>query len=327
MELAEARNGRGRCAAGAGALLLMLVGCSAQVPPSDPVREYVDEAVAALQDGLYADTPEWEAALERIRPSLYEQPTIADTYSGIAELGTVAGGRHTIFLTPEDVADYTRMYDDEAFALPTVSTDAGVSTVTLPSFGGDEQASVDRYQDAGIDAVRSAAPTTTCGWVIDLRGNAGGNAYPMLVSVAPLLDDGHALGFQDREGSTDWVDVDNGNLIVPPDYGIDTPTVDFSLSQPVAIVTGPDTSSAAETVVVAFATQADTFRIGDYTAGYTTGNESVTLRDGAVLAVSTSYYVDRTGTVYDGPIPPDSPRSAQSATVLDAAADWVESRC
>jgi len=319
---------RGRAAVGAGIAAWLLVGCAAQASLEDPVPEYVDEAVAVLENGLYADSAEWEAAVERIRPELYRQSTIADTYRGITELAEIAGGRHTLFFTPDEWAAYTQMSDPgTAFPIPKVSTDAGISTLTLPSFAGGTQESADLYQDAGMDALRSAATDTTCGWVIDLRENGGGNVYPMLASVAPLLDDGHILGFRDRDGDVDWVDVDNGNLIVPAGHGLDVPTVNLSLSEPVAIVTGPDTASAAEAIVVAFATQDDTLRIGDYTAGFTTGNEVFELDDGAALALSTSSYVDRTGAVYDGPIAPDAPKGSASEAVLGAAADWVRGRC
>jgi len=318
----------GRAALTGGIAALLLVGCAAQVSPANPVAQYVDEAVTVLESGLYAGTPEWKAAVEQIRPELYRLSTVSDTYRGITELAEIAGGRHTVFFTPEKWVAYTKMSDPGTpFPLPTVSTDAGVSTLTLPSFAGGTQESDDLYQDAGIDALRSAATDTTCGWVIDLRENTGGNAYPMLVSVAPLLDDGRVLGFQDRDGDIDWVGVDNGNLIVPADYEVDAPTVDLSLSQPVAIVTGPGTASAAESIVVAFATQQDTLRIGDYTAGFTTGNEVFELDDGAALALSTSTYVDRTGAVYDGPIAPDAPRGSASDTVVDAASDWIRGRC
>ena len=32
-------------------------------------------------------------------------------------------------------------------------------------------------------------PSATCGWIIDLRGNGGGNMYPMLAGLKPFLGD------------------------------------------------------------------------------------------------------------------------------------------
>lgn len=249
-------------------LLPLLGGCAASFHETDAVRVYVDDAVEFLNDGLYANTPEWTAAVERLTPQLYEKKTIAETFHGISELAEVAGGRHTFLMSPGSAALMSQQYDaNAAFLVPTVSTTAGVSTITVPSFGGQEQGAIDRYQDAGVKALRAVAPQTTCGWIIDLRTNSGGNAYPMLSSVAPLLHDGHVLGFQDRNGDATWVDVENGNIAAPIDYGIQSATADFAVDQPVAIVTGPITASAAETIVVAFAGQADTARIGEPTAG------------------------------------------------------------
>ena len=123
---------RGRAAVGAGIAAWLLVGCAAQASLEDPVPEYVDEAVAVLENGLYADSAEWEAAVERIRPELYRQSTIADTYRGITELAEIAGGRHTLFFTPDEWAADTQMSDPgTAFPIPKVSTDAGISTLPI----------------------------------------------------------------------------------------------------------------------------------------------------------------------------------------------------
>lgn len=292
------------------------------------MRAYVDDAIAILDKGLYADTPKWAAAVARLRPELYEKDSIRETYFGIGELGRVAGGAHTFLVDPGSAAAMEKATAPDAiFPVPTVSTRDGISTVTLPAFSADEQESINRYQDTGVGAVRSAASATSCGWIIDLRTNSGGSAYPMLSTIAPLLHDGHVLGFRDRYEKTEWIDVANGNVHAPASYGVQSATADFSISQPVAIVTGPITASAAETVVVAFAGQAQTVRIGDPTAGMTTANDTFDLPDGAFIALSIAYYVDRDQTVYDGPIEPDIPHPSPPTTVLDAASDWLRSQC
>lgn len=298
------------------------------MPAADSaVRSYVDEALTILDEGLYTGTPEWEAARDAARAELYGAATVSATYDGIRGLGTIAGGDHTFFLTPAEAADTAKQYDPDAgFDVPTVATAEGVSTITVPSFAGQEQSAIDRYQDAGLGALRSAVPSTTCGWIIDLRANGGGNAYPMLSSVAPLLDDGHVVGFRNREGDTSWIDVRNGGLV--PTGDAPTPaTADVVVDQPVALVIGPGSASAAETVAIAFAGQTDTVRVGGHSAGLTTANEPRTLSDGAVIALTVATTVDRTGAVQAGPLTPDIPRSTSSDAALDAAADWVRGRC
>jgi carboxyl-terminal processing protease len=43
------------------------------------------------------------------------------------------------------------------------------------------------------------------GWVVDLRGNVGGNMWPMLAGVGPVLGEGDDLGeFFTTEGHAVW---------------------------------------------------------------------------------------------------------------------------
>lgn len=292
------------------------------------MREYVDAAVADMSGGLYATGTDWDAALADALPELYAQNAIAGTHPGLDELVGVAGGLHSRLDTPAEAAGNEQQYAPAAdFQVPSVTTTDGIGIVILPAFNGGEAESVDRYQDAGIEGIRAAAEETTCGWIIDLRTNSGGNVFPMLSTIAPMLTAGRVFGLEDRDGATEWMTVENGALqsdlaAVPP------ATPDFTIDQPVAILTGDLTASAAEAVVVAFHGQAQTARFGAPTAGLTTGNERFWLEDGAKLIVTTSYYVDREGTMFNGPIAPDVPVDAwKTPAAQEAASAWLRTQC
>lgn len=292
---------------------------------SPAVRRYVDDAVALMKKGIYADTDTWRSTVKEVVPALYLSPTIADTFAGLNRLAHTAGGSHSRLLTSEQVAQDDASYEaGKMFPTPTAVTTDGITTVTLPAFDGQTQLAMDAYQDAGIAAVRSATTLTTCGWIVDLRENGGGNTWPMLSTVAPLLSDGNIFGFQDRNGTTTWVGAANGNLQSAPD-GVTVGVANFHVRQPVAILTSHSTASAAELVVVAFAGQPHTARVGSSTGGYTTGNEAFTLSNGALLVLTTSWYVDRTGTRYSGAIGPDILTTPDHATA--AARTWLTQQC
>lgn len=176
--------------------------------------------------------------------------------------------------------------------------------------------------------MKRAAAATTCGWIVDLRTNGGGNAWPMLAVAAPLLDDGDVVGLRSREGEVAWARVENGGVVsTPGGSGTETPG-GFSIEAPVALLTSTTTASAAEIVAIAFAGQARTVRVGAPTAGLTTGNEVRELSDGAWLVLTTSYDVDRTGRVHDGPLEPDvlaPPGSVPSD--LERARDELRAYC
>ena len=42
------------------------------------------------------------------------------------------------------------------------------------------------------------------GWIVDLRGNTGGNMWPMLTGIGPILGDGPAGSFVAADGNITW---------------------------------------------------------------------------------------------------------------------------
>ncbi len=60
--------------------------------------------------------------------------------------------------------------------------------VTLPAFAGSG-AGADAYADRLFGQVAAGAGYA-CGYVVDLRGNTGGNNWPMLIGLSGLLGDG-----------------------------------------------------------------------------------------------------------------------------------------
>ncbi len=306
---------------------VVLGGCVSS--PDDDVAAYVDRAIIEMRDGLHGDTPEFEDAVAVASAELTARETIDDTHAGLADLAVAAGGIHSFFLTPAEVVAWQSVDQPGAtFPVPSVSTFDGISTVTLPSFRGQSVEAVERYRSAGLSAMRRASEATTCGWIVDLRTNGGGNAWPMLAVAAPLLDDGDVVGLRSREGETAWARIEGGGVVATPGGpGTETPG-GFTIDAPVALLTSTATASAAEIVAIAFAGQADTVRVGAPTAGLTTGNEIRELSDGAWLVLTTSYDVDRTGRVYDGPLEPDvvaPPGSVPSD--LERARDALRARC
>ncbi len=304
--------------------MVALSGCAASTGTNEVAR-YVDAAITEMRDGIHADTDEFRDAVTRAEPELKAKATIAETHRGLGELVAAAGGVHSWVQTPADVSSIERQNaPDASFAVPTVSTRDGISVLSLPGFQGETSEAVERYQSEGLAAIRAAAATTDCGWIIDLRTNGGGNAWPMLAVVAPLLDDGEVVGLQ-RDATTHWATVSDGGVVsTPGGDGTSTPG-GFTIDAPVALLTSGMTASSAEIVAIAFAGQADVVRVGKPTAGLTTGNEARELSDGARLILTTSFDVDRTGQVYDGPLAPDI--EVAPGPDLEAARTAVRSRC
>lgn len=146
-------------------------------------------------------------------------------------------------------------------------------------------------------------------WIVDLRLNGGGNVWPMLAGIGPLLGEdagGSAIGADGRilhkwryiQGET-WLD-DERIETVRPDYRLRT------LQPLVAVLTSYLTASSGEGAVLAFRGCPNSHIFGQPTRGLTLGNLGFCLDDGAVLVLATAYSTDRTGKIYQGAISPET---------------------
>jgi C-terminal processing protease CtpA/Prc len=262
--------------------------------------------------------------------------TPADTYGAILyALGQLqqAGDVHTGFVN----AFTAKLQAQGGAAIggatrtpsPTVSlVDRKLGFIVVPAIGSPYTSpNAHRYSSTALSHM--AALQTRghpCGWIVDLRQNTGGDDYPMLLSVAPILGDGHLIGFTGRKGFTYWTSYRNNTL--SEDGITETAPVkvaNFAPAPAVAVLTGPLTVSAGEVVAVAFRGRAHTKSFGAATAGATTAPQTYRLADGAEMHFAVVWYVDRHGIVYKHPLKPDFafPDSALASTVEQAATKWL----
>lgn len=172
------------------------------------------------------------------------------------------------------------------------------------------------------------------GWIVDLRLNHGGNMWPMLTAVGPILGAGEVGGFVSANGIEKWSYQDgkamnNGavNARVPQPYTVKKSDL------PVAILIDEVTASSGEAVVIAFKNRNKTRFFGLPTRGIPTGNFPFRLSDGAILNLTTSLDADRTGKSYDTKIPPDveiksiwALYGTDNDPVIKAAMEWLKSQ-
>ena len=175
-----------------------------------------------------------------------------------------------------------------------------------------------------------------CGLLLDLRGNTGGNMFPMLAGLAPLFADGDVGGLATaNDGSVTWRFRDGAFVASSKEHDNVARAAQPAMrigngNTPVAVLLGQRTGSSGEAVAIAFVGRPNTRSFGAPTAGLTTGNRPVKLADGALLAITGSIMLDRTGKRYGGKLIPDEPIAmAASSSVADdptitAAIAWLD---
>jgi C-terminal processing protease CtpA/Prc len=180
-----------------------------------------------------------------------------------------------------------------------------------------------------------ASASNSCGLIVDLRTNSGGNMYPMLVGILPLLPEGLMLSFKSVKGVSTDVSRQGGEIWLAGNKATDA--LESVSSMPaipvmpvhVAVLTGPQTGSSGEMLVLAFKGRTNTRSFGLPTAGVTSANQPFPLRHGGVLNLATFTTLDRSGTPHPGPIQPDEriePHGAQ-LSAEQAAAAWLDRSC
>jgi len=215
----------------------------------------------------------------------------------------------------------------------------GIGYVALQGLGMINPAETTRFASdlqqriASIDSERSG----TCGWVVDLRRNRGGNMWPMIAGLGPILGEGKVGAFVYPEGTeVPWTYkagvASEGDLRRVS--AIEAAYVLRRGDGAVAVLTGRATGSSGEAVVVAFRGRPHTRSFGGQTAGLSTSNSAFRLSDGAMLLLTTAWFADRLGTTYGGIIEPDAVLDSAGAehsagaseppdTVIAAALSWL----
>ena len=136
-----------------------------------------------------------------------------------------------------------------------------ISLTAIDSLSG--AADSRHYAASALASTSLQATHHPCGWIVDLRGDVGGDMYPMLFSVGPILGSGRLIGFS-RKDEPVWVTYRNNSLSGAGDNGHSPVEIaDFTPTPAVAVLTGPETLSAGEAVAIAFRGRPQTRSFGE----------------------------------------------------------------
>jgi hypothetical protein len=177
-----------------------------------------------------------------------------------------------------------------------------------------------------------------CGWIVDLRGNGGGDMWPMLAGLGPLLGDGIAGGSIGAGGaSARWIYRD-GEALFEDSRGrqvfarVEGPPYRVRRSLPTAVLIDRGTASSGEAMAIAFRGRPDTRLFGEPTAGASTATRGFRLSEGVTLVLAVAVFTDRTGAAYPAGVEPDDVVAAggeqppvRRDPVIEAALDWLVS--
>lgn len=234
------------------------------------------------------------------------------------------GDGHSFFQTAAGLFFNQQLRDCRAPAPITFTAPSTIGVVRIRSFSGTNEQAV-AYAQELQQTLASFDGRRLDGWIVDLRGNGGGNMWPMLAGVGPILGSGPLGYFVYESGAQIPWDYRDGAAFSGATAAVRL-TSPYPIRQPlprIAVLTNTGVASSGEAILISFRERANTRTFGTATCGLSTSNQTYTLRDGAQLFLTTSTMADRTGRLYGNVVHPDELITDQQQAI-DRAIAWLQ---
>jgi carboxyl-terminal processing protease len=303
----------------------------------------LDEALGFMEKNYYRkDQVAWGKLTAEAKERLKMSGNCDDTYSIISWCFGQLNERHSFIMPPEKAARYN--YDTaELEEAPALSDLVGeikgewlhdsIGYLTIPWVSTTDSLICERIADSLQMMIARLDSRGISKWIIDLRKNSGGNCWPMLAGIGPLLGEG-ICGYFVTDGT--WIPIAyrdgaafQGKHILcrVTKSGYRTQSDHKSI----VVLTGRKTVSAGEIVAMAFKGKERAYLLGEPTAGLTTANATYSLSDHSMLILTVCREADFTGRIWEGSIQPDKILLASAGSpppegdpLKEAAITWLE---
>jgi len=326
-------------------LILFLVSLSTygqKLAPADVLTQIIAHAETA---SLYREQVDWpnlkhemhsmasEAdSTEQLKPALdHMLKELGDDHGRIIHKGrflSYYSGEKKVHLEHIDTETFNKIQSGQVYPFTTRLIDhktGYVRIVGLP-MGDNEQMSAE-IQDAVCDLIHQGADR----WIIDLRYNGGGNMFPMVEGIAHIIGDGHVGGTKGvtHEESSIWK-IEKGDFFYDDQTVALTNTCATPSVPPIAVLTSTYTASSGEALAVILKQRENTRFFGQNTMGKITATDWTQIDEETAMMISVSYYVDRSGNVYDTfvdideEIPFDPKSDSENDEGIIHAMEWLK---
>ncbi|MDP3720392.1 MAG: S41 family peptidase [Acidobacteriota bacterium] len=276
---------------------------------SDKARNYLESVLTLAQtNSINRSRIDWPTVRQEIFSRAGSAQVPSDTHAAVQWLVSTLGDRHSAFLDPVALKSLPARSAAVSGKPEGRVVDGRFGYVLVPTFGSPNQAVIDQFATDLQGVIASVGASKPCGWVVDLRSNGGGNMWPMLAGIGPVLGSGRLGSFRDPDGRGASWSYENGEAKSDGRTLARTLTVPVTLqveAPPVAVLVGPTTASSGEAIAIAFRGRPSTRLFGATTRGLTTSNRVFPLSDGSLLNLTTAAFADRTGTPYQNGVTPD----------------------
>lgn len=319
-------------------LLLWATACGGDAvtePPKAPpqpteisaaARAYLDEVIGVMQNNsMHRLTIDWTAFRTGVFAAAGAAQSVSRAVPGISTALGLLGDGHSSYRAADGTSLFVSNRTCRASgALLPGNIPVTIGYVKVGAFGGTA-AEAAAFANQIQNTIRDADRDDVIGWIVDLRGNGGGNMWPMIAGLGPVLGEGLLGWFIDPVGAeVSWEYRDGASW--SGTAAVQRVAAPYTLKKPnpkVAVLVDNGVASSGEATFIAFRKRANTRSFGVATCGLSTANRGFVLSDGALLNLTVSVMADRAKTKYGDQVQPDETIEGQSP-VGDRAITWLQ---
>ena len=305
-------------------LFFVFATCRAErKPPSPAVRKYLEEVVHILQANFVNRAAiNWLVFKQNLLAEASGANTIEQAYPAVGFAIAALGDKHTQFYRVPPVKGPETRPAKQLPLYPDEPVPGDIGYIRIPWVVGSQE-KLDAYIANVQATIRERDKPELKGWLVDLRGNMGGNMWPMLVGVGPVLGEDTVGYLVDANNTKTAWRYEKGKALAEGNIEAETATYyTLKSTKPiVAVLTDTLTASSGEAVAVAFKARKHTRSFGAGTCGVSTGRERFYLSDESVLLLTTAVFADRRLVRYGHSIAPDE--RLPSSEVVPRAIGWI----
>lgn len=289
---------------------------------NESVKAYLTKIMEPMKlNALNKKQIDWNSFYEKVYDKAKTAKTIDEqpVTEAIGLALTLLGDQHSYFITNSGKYILGSGRNDcspKQITLPIIPQSIGY--LKIDGFSGQGQPA-NSFAEKLHNEIKKQDNAEIKGWIVDLRGNTGGNMWPMVSGASPLLGNGIIGYFIDYEGNTSPWNLTNG---VAAGIEVSNPYQVINPNNKIAVLTDNATASSGEATAIAFSGRANTKSFGEGTCGVSTAVQGFPFADGALLGLTVSIMADRTKKMYGKTITPDVIETNYNQQVKKAI-DWI----
>jgi len=305
-------------------LIAALISCKTENPfAPTSAEQYLNEMIDVMEKNhINKSNIDWASLRSQVLQKASGVSFISGADESIKLALELLDDKNSFVLTARgNIIDFrVTCSDTEPPAVPSVE---GIGYVKIPPYSGfGVNAAI--FAEKMHGEIRDQDKTDLKGWIVDLRENTGGNLWPMVAGIGPVLGDGTVGFFVNGEGTKTPFGYKAGSATYNEEsiVTVSFPYTLLSTSSKVAVLMDHSTTNAGEAVFVAFSGKAMMRSFGVATCGQGGGNQPFRLTDGSVLYLSVAFLMDRTEVSKRGELQPDEV-IADPTLIFDKAVEWI----